>query len=252
MTALSISNLTVQNAQKKRLNNLSLVIEKGSQVAIVGPNGAGKSTALQAILQLIPVQFDEITFFDQSVRNLSRKEMAKLVAYVPQTHPALTVSVWDWCIYSRAPYQKLGFFITDDEYDTIHQVLEMTGLSHYKNTPLSQLSGGEKQRAYIAGALCQETPLIFLDEPTNFLDPKQAHDLLKLIHTISIEMNKTIISVTHDINEVTHYFTHCLALKNGEQLFYGLTKDVIHSDNLYSLYNYRFTEAYNDQGVIFW
>lgn len=252
MTALSISNLSVQTAQKKRLNNLSLEVEIGSRVAIVGPNGAGKSTALQAVLQLIPSKFDDISFFNQSIHHLSRKELAKLVAYVPQTHPLLTVSVWDWCTYSRAPYQKLGFFITPDEYDTIYQILEMTGLSHYKDTPLSQLSGGEKQRAYIAGALCQETPMIFLDEPTNFLDPKQSHDLLTLIHTISIDMNKTIISVTHDINEVTHYFTHCLAIKNSEQLFYGRTEDVIHSDNLYSLYNYRFTEAHNDQGVIFW
>lgn len=252
MTALSIRNLSVQSTDIKRLNNLSLEVESGSRVAIVGPNGAGKSTTLQAILQLIPAKFDDITYFGQSIYQLSRKEMAKLAAYVPQTHPVLTISVWDWCVYSRAPYQKLGFFLTPQEYDTIHKILEVTQLLHYKNTPLSHLSGGEKQRAFIAGALCQETPMIFLDEPTNFLDPKQAHDLLNLIYNISIEMNKTIISVTHDINEVTHYFTHCLALKNGEQLFYGLTEDVIHSDNLFSLYNYRFTEAVSDQGVIFW
>lgn len=252
MTALSISNLSVQTAQKKRLNNLSLEVEIGSRVAIVGPNGAGKSTALQAMLRLIPATFDDISFFDQSIRHLSRKELAKLVAYVPQTHPVLEVSVWDWCVYSRAPYQKFGFYLTQEEENTLLGILEITNLLHYKDTPLSHLSGGEKQRAYVAGALCQETPMIFLDEPTNFLDPKQSHDLLNLIYDISIKMNKTIVSVTHDINEVTHYFTHCLALKDGQQLFYGLTNEVIHSDNLFSLYGYKFTEALGDQGVIFW
>lgn len=252
MIALSVQNLSVQSHDKIRLNHLSLEVEAGSRVAIIGPNGAGKSTALQALLQLIPASFQSLQYFDQNIQTLSRKKLAKLVAYVPQTHPNLTISVWDWCVYARFPYQKFGFFLTQDEHDTIHQILEKTELMQYKNTPLSHLSGGEKQRAFIAGALCQETPMIFLDEPTNFLDPKQSHEVLTLIHNISIEMNKTIVSVTHDVNEVTHYFTHCLAIKNGEKLFYGKTQDVIHSDNLFDLYHYRFTEATSEQGVIFW
>lgn len=252
MIALSVQNLSVQSNDKIRLNNLSLDVESGSRVAIIGPNGAGKSTALQALLQLIPATFQSLQYFDQNIQTLSRKKLAQLVAYVPQTHPNLTISVWDWCVYARFPYQKFGFFLTQEEHDTINVILEKTALTQYKNTPLSYLSGGERQRAFIAGALCQETPIIFLDEPTNFLDPKQAHELLQLIHDISIEMNKTIISVTHDVNEVTHYFTHCLAIKNGEKLFYGKTQDVIHTDNLFSLYNYRFTEATSKQGVIFW
>lgn len=252
MIALSVQNLQVQSHDKIRLNHLSLEVESGSRVAIIGPNGAGKSTALQALLQLIPASFQSLKYFDQNIKNLSRKQLAKLIAYVPQTHPNLTISVWDWCVYARFPYQKLGFFLTQEEYNTIHEILDKTALTQYKNTPLSQLSGGERQRAFIAGALCQETPMIFLDEPTNFLDPKQAHELLQLVHDISIEMNKTIISVTHDVNEVTHYFTHCLAIKHGEKLFYGQTQDVINTDNLYALYNYRFTEAMSEQGVIFW
>lgn len=252
MIALSAQNLSVQSSDKIRLNNLSLDVESGSRVAIIGPNGAGKSTALQALLQLIPATFQSLQYFNQNIQTLSRKKLAKLVAYVPQTHPNLTISVWDWCVYARFPYQKFGFFLTQEEHDIINVILEKTVLTHYKDTPLSHLSGGERQRAFIAGALCQETPIIFLDEPTNFLDPKQAHELLKLIHDISIEMNKTIISVTHDVNEVTHYFTHCLAIKNGEKLFYGKTQDVIHTDNLFSLYNYKFTEATSEQGVIFW
>lgn len=252
MIALSVQNLSVRSSDKIRLNNLSLDVESGSRVAIIGPNGAGKSTALQALLQLIPATFQSLKYFDHNIQALSRKKLAKLVAYVPQTHPNLTISVWDWCVYARFPYQKFGFFLTQEEHNTINTILEKTALTQYKNTPLSHLSGGERQRAFIAGALCQETPIIFLDEPTNFLDPKQAHELLKLIHDISIEMNKTIISVTHDVNEVTHYFTHCLAIKNGEKLFYGQTQDVINTDNLFSLYNYRFTEATSEQGVIFW
>lgn len=252
MIALSAQNLSVQSSDKIRLNNLSLDVESGSRVAIIGPNGAGKSTALQALLQLIPATFQSLQYFDQNIQTLSRKKLAKLVAYVPQTHPNLTISVWDWCVYARFPYQKFGFFLTQEEHDTINVILEKTALTQYKNTPLYHLSGGERQRAFIAGALCQETPIIFLDEPTNFLDPKQAHELLKLIHDISIEMDKTIISVTHDVNEVTHYFTHCLAIRNGEKLFYGKTQDVIHTDNLFSLYNYKFIEATSEQGVIFW
>ncbi len=252
MTALSVQNLSVHSGDTIRLNNLSLEVESGHRVAIIGPNGAGKSTALQALLQLIPASFQSLQYFDHHAKTLSRKDLAKLVAYVPQTHPHLTISVWDWCVYARFPYQKLGFLLSSKEHKTIHEILEKTKLTHYKNTPLSHLSGGERQRAFIAGALCQETPMIFLDEPTNFLDPKQAHELLKLIHDISIDMNKTIVSVTHDVNEVTHYFTHCLAIKNGEKLFYGATKDVIHSDNLYDLYDYQFTAAQSDQGVIFW
>lgn len=252
MSALSVKNLSVHSGHKQRLNNLSFSVETGSRVAIIGPNGAGKSTALQALLQLIPAQFDELSYFGHAAHQLSRKNLSKLVAYVPQTHPSLNSTVWDWCIYARAPYQTFGFFLTPEEYDTILHILEITNLLHYKDTPLSQLSGGERQRAFIAGALCQETPMIFLDEPTNFLDPKQVHDLLELILKISIDLNKTIISVTHNVNEVMHYFTHCLAIKDAHALFYGKTSDVLHSDNLYDLYNYRFIEATSPKGVIFW
>ncbi|GAA5097552.1 ABC transporter ATP-binding protein [Wohlfahrtiimonas larvae] len=252
MIALSVKNLFVQSHNKIRLNHLSVDIESGSRVAIIGPNGAGKSTTLQALLRLIPASFQSLQYFDHNIQSLSRKQLAKIIAYVPQTHPNLTISVWDWCVYARFPYQKFGFFLTKKEHIIIDTILAKTELIQYKNTPLSHLSGGERQRAFIAGALCQETPIIFLDEPTNFLDPKQAHEILKLIHDISIEMNKTIISVTHDINEVMHYFTHCLAIQNGQKLFYGQSHEVIHSDNLFSLYNYRFTEATSEQGVIFW
>lgn len=252
MIALSAHNLSVHSGDKIRLKDLSIEIEAGSRVAIIGPNGAGKSTALQALLQLIPAQFTDLIYFEQSAQSLSRKALAKLVAYVPQTHPTLHITVWDWCVYARFPYQKLGFFLSQDEFNVIEHILESTQLIQYKNTPLSHLSGGERQRAFIAGALCQETPIIFLDEPTNFLDPKQAHELLTLIHDTSVNLNKTIISVTHDVNEVMHYFTHCLAIKDGQQLFYGKTQDVIHSDNLFDLYHYRFTEATSEQGVIFW
>lgn len=252
MMALSVKNLSVHSGNKQRLSNLSFEVETGSRVAIIGPNGAGKSTALQALLQLIPAKFDELAYFGQASHKLSRKNLAKLVAYVPQTHPPLNVTVWDWCVYARFPYQKLGFFLTPEEFSIIEQILEMTHLMRYRNTPLSQLSGGERQRAFIAGALCQETPMIFLDEPTNFLDPKQVHDLLDIILKTSIELDKTIISVTHNVNEVTQYFTHCLAIKESQALFYGKTEDVINSDNLFELYNHRFIEATSSEGVIFW
>lgn len=252
MSALSVQNLTVESGDQIRLNSLSFDVPKGSRVAIIGPNGAGKSTTLQALLQLIPASFDHIHYLQHSVKDISRKELARLVTYVPQTQPNLSITVWDWCVLARFPYQKLGFFLTQEEHDMINATLEMTQLMQYRNTSLMHLSGGERQRALIAGALCQETPIIFLDEPTNFLDPKQAHDLLSLIYNVSNDMAKTIVSVTHDINEVTHYFTHCLAIKNAEKIFYGTTQDVIHSDNLFKLYDYRFTEAQTNKGVIFW
>src|SRR5699024_7170649 len=137
MIALSAQNLSVQSNDKIRLNNLSLDVESGSRVAIIGPNGAGKSTALQALLHLIPATFQSLQYFDQNIQTLSRNKLAKLVAYVPQTHPNLTISVWDWCVYARFPYQKFGFFLTQEEHDTINVILKKTALTQYKNTPLS-------------------------------------------------------------------------------------------------------------------
>ncbi|ELV08993.1 Iron(3+)-hydroxamate import ATP-binding protein FhuC [Wohlfahrtiimonas chitiniclastica SH04] len=252
MLALSVDQLSVRSHQTLRLDHLSFTVPQGSRLAIIGPNGAGKSTLLQALLKLIPSTHQSLTCFGQNIDQLSRKALAQLISYVPQMQPDLAVTVFDWCSYGRMPHQSLGFSLTDQEQSLIHTMLARTNLTHFANTPLNHLSGGERQRAMIAASLCQETPLILLDEPTNFLDPKQAHELLSLMRDIATSLNKTILAVTHDVNEVTHYFTDCLALKAGKICFMGEVQDVVHQQNLERLYDRPFIKAVSEQGVIFW
>lgn len=252
MHALSVDQLSVRSNTTWRLHALSFSVQKGSRLAIIGPNGAGKSTLLQAILKLIPSTHQSLMCFGQNIDPLSRRALAQRISYVPQMQPNLAVTVFEWCSYGRMPHQSFGLSLTEEDQNLIHTMLERTHLTAFAHTPLNRLSGGERQRAMIAASLCQETPLILLDEPTNFLDPKQAHDILTLLTEIAHTLDKTIISVTHDVNEVAHYFTHCLALKAGHLCFMGAVKDVIHRHNLEKLYDRPFVEAMSEQGVIFW
>ncbi len=250
--ALEVSALSVKGVRNDRLKSISFSIPEKATVAIIGPNGAGKSTCLEAILGLIPAQFEKIMLYEHNIQSLSRKSRAQLMSYVPQVQRIPQVTLWEWCCYARFPYQKMGFMMSDEDIRMIENVLKQTELASYKNTRLCDLSGGERQRAYIAAALCQETPLLCLDEPSNFLDPKQSHDVMELIQNSAEAHQKTILCVTHDINQVSRYFSHCLAIKSGEIFFFGEVHNVITTDSISQLYEYSFSSIDTPEGVFYW
>jgi iron complex transport system ATP-binding protein len=196
------------------LDRVSFALETGSFLAIVGPNGAGKSTLVSLLAGLLKPLSGKILIDGQDIRTCKIRHLARKVAVVrPEYAPVFGFSVAETVLMARIPfYGQLGFETQRDR-DLVHEALERTDTARFAERPVSQLSGGERQRVFIARALAQDTPIILLDEPTNFLDLHHQVSIYDLLKSIQQEKGRTIVSVTHEINLAGQYCDQALLLE---------------------------------------
>ena len=152
------------------------------------------------------------------MKSYSLKELAKKLSIVYQNNATpQEITVFDMVSFARLPYQNIFFYKkTKEDIEKINFALKETDLIEYKNTIVSELSGGQLQRVYIAMCLAQDTEIIILDEPTAFLDIKYQKSIMKLVKRLNQELHLTIIMVLHDINQAITYSDNIVALLDGE------------------------------------
>ncbi len=182
------------------LSGLNLELRRGELVSLLGSNGMGKSTLLRTLTGSQPPLAGEITIDGTPLRRLSARQLAKTVAIVYTDHTrAGALTVTELVALGRQPYT--GFFgrLDSDDREIVADAIARTGISHKADTPLARLSDGERQKAMIAKALAQATPVIIMDEPTAFLDAASRIETMALLHTLSREQDKAILLSTHDV-----------------------------------------------------
>lgn len=240
-TLLDVGNLSVKIANKTLLSDINFQLEQSDYLCILGPNGAGKSTLLKALMNIINSTSDTLTLNQQPLSLMSQKELARQVSYVPQAHGhQLNFSVIHFIKMARyAHHSVFSDWSPDDQY-ALEQATNITHTEHFLNRQMHTLSGGEAQRVMIAAALCQQTPLLLLDEPTSFLDPHHQVEVHHLIHNLNQQHQISIIEVSHDLNHAAQHSKHILALKHGKKLWYGESADLLHSSHLHALYDQQF------------
>jgi ABC-type cobalamin/Fe3+-siderophores transport system ATPase subunit len=238
---LSVKKLDVEVAGKTLLSNISFDLKQGDYLCILGPNGAGKSTLLKALMAINKTSSGELTLNQQPLSQLSQKLRAQHMSYVPQTHGRqLNFSVADFIKMGRFPYQSAFSNWTLTDKQAMDRAIEITNISDFLTRQMPSLSGGEAQRVMIAAALCQQTPLLLLDEPTSFLDPHHQVEVHHLIRQLNQQHNISIIEVSHDLNHAAHHSKHILALKHGKTLWYGKSAELLQADHLQALYDQQF------------
>ncbi|MDR0828326.1 MAG: ABC transporter ATP-binding protein [Desulfovibrio sp.] len=229
------------------LQDISFRLEKGACLSIIGPNGAGKSTLLKSLLRLHEYGQSSGAIFvgGRPLHAYSQRELAKNIAYVPQGGGtgALTppFNVEEFLRLSRYPHvSRPGAFGANDR-EKVEKALHLTGLTNLASRPLNTLSGGERQKAYLAAALAQDAPVLLLDEPTSFLDPKHASEVNQLLKTLNREQHLTMLTVTHDLNHPLDAGGMVLALRNGRQLYFGPAADIVGQGILEAAFGHSFT-----------
>jgi iron complex transport system ATP-binding protein len=221
------------------LRNLSLSVRRGEFVGIIGPNGCGKSTLIRAISGVIRPDEGSLSFEGKSVLSMSRREIARLVAVVPQeSHFFLDFSCLDIVLMGRNPYLRRFQTETDEDYAVAMEAMEVTDTAHLKERGINEISGGEKQRVVIARALAQKPRALLLDEPTAHLDIDHEIEIFDLLRRLNRE-GLTILVVSHDVNVTAEYCGRILLLYQGRVVAEGRPDEVIKPEVLRNVYGAR-------------
>ena len=215
---LDIRNLFFQYETKKILQDISFKVKKGEMVGILGPNGSGKTTLMKVISGILTPQKGQVHIKDKPINDYKTKELAKVVAVLSQhVNESFSYTVREIVSLGRYAHQS-GLFQSRSARDEemVNQVMQQTGVLTFQDKSIHELSGGEKQRVYLAQALAQEPEIILLDEPTNHLDLSFQKDLLDNLREWSKKRDLTIICIFHDLNLAGLYCDRLLLLHDGK------------------------------------
>ncbi|HET7658296.1 MAG TPA: adenosylcobinamide amidohydrolase [Bacillales bacterium] len=220
------------------IERLSFEVKKGEIFGILGPNGSGKTTLLNTLTHLNPPTEGTILLKGRKLESYSPKSLAKITAVLPQfTEPFFTYKVKEIVSLGRYPYQK-GLFKQPSMTDlqAIERAMKQTEVMEFAEKSIQSLSGGEKQRVFLAQALAQEPELLLLDEPTNHLDISHQKHLLDGLKKWVAEQGLTVIAIFHDLNLAGLYCDRLLLLKNGLKEAIGTPKEILNERTVFSVY----------------
>ena len=235
----TVKNLSFAYGRQQVLKNLDMELHEGKITTLIGANGCGKSTLFHLMTKNLKPDEGEIFLRETSILDLKLKDFAKEVSIVHQYNTApVDLSVEKLVGYGRTPYHTMGLSPDpkEDE-EKIRWALEITHTYKHKDKPVSELSGGQKQRVWIAMALAQDTKVLFLDEPTTYLDIRYQLQILKLIRQLNQEFGITIVMVLHDINQSLYYSDEIVAMKDGRMIAHGLPEEIISGELVQEVYD---------------
>jgi iron complex transport system ATP-binding protein len=219
------------------LHDVSVSIPRGSLTGLLGPNGCGKTTLLKLLSGVLRPEQGSVTLDAQRLDQMPRRRAAQRIAVVPQdTHPAFEYTVMEMVLMGRHPH--LGPFELEGPGDLAiaREALAATGTAHLSGRSYMTLSGGEKQRVVIAGALAQSPDVLLLDEPTASLDLGYQLEVASLLAALNRDRGVTMVLATHDLNLAASLCHTLVLLRQGRVLAHGATQDVLTAPMVQQLY----------------
>ena len=235
---LKIKNLYSGYDDVDIIKDISIEVNKGENLFIIGPNGCGKSTLLKSIANVIDYR-GNIKIDDKEVSSFDRKTLAKKVGLMSQISEIhFPYTVYETVSLGRYPYTK-GFFssLSKEDIKIVLDNIEKVGLTKEKDKMITDLSGGQLQRVFLAKLFSQDPDIILLDEPTNHLDYKYQIELLEYVKIWSKSKNKIVVGVLHDLNLVHNFADNVIMLDKGVIVSKGKTKEVLNGFKLKDVYD---------------
>lgn len=228
MTSLQTNQLIVGYNERAISQPLQIDVPRQKFNVILGKNGCGKSTVLKTIARIIPAVKGDVFLDGQSIANFSNKEFARKVTFLAQdtvVPEGLTVEDLVW--FGRHPHQGLFLDKSQSEQEIVDDALALTGLTAMRSCEVARVSGGQRQKAFIAMALAQDAPVMLLDEPISFLDLHYQLELLRLFKQLTRDRGKTVVAVLHEINLTAQFADHVFVLNDGQIDSQGAVQDIL-------------------------
>ena len=216
-------------------SQLNATLNRGELTCLLGRNGIGKSTLLRTLSAFQPALDGEIVMTAPSpvsLSSLSDKELSRLIGVVLTEKPDVhNMKVYELAGMGRSPYTGFWGTLTEEDHRLVDEAIRMVGIEALKDRMVHTLSDGERQKVMIAKALAQQTPVIYLDEPTAFLDFPSKVEMMQLLHRLAVEEDKTIFLSTHDV-QLALQLADRLWLMDEEGLHVGTPQELAASDTL--------------------
>ena len=229
MENLKLEKFSTGYANNFVIKSIDLTIKSGEWLGIIGPNGSGKSTLIKGICRIIKPLQGNIFLKEKNISRYTNKLISQTISYLPQQFISnMQISVKELVALGRSPYKDFWEFdLNKTDHEKINEAINLVDIYDLKDALLTQISGGQRQRAYLALALAQEPEILILDEPTNALDIQYQIKFLEIIRKLKEKKDLSIITILHDLNLTARYAEKILALKNGENIGYGTCNEII-------------------------
>ena len=246
---IHVNQIEKSYGEKRVLAHVSAQFPKGKVTSLIGPNGAGKTTLLMLIARLQEANGGEITIDGRSIAAIKIQDYARLVATLrqsPDFHLRLTVE--ELVAFGRFPYSRGS--LTAQDRQAIDDAIAFLSLEKLRASYVDELSGGQRQMAFLAMTIAQQTDILLLDEPLNNLDMKHAVQIMRALRRLCDEQGRTVILVIHDINFAANYSDHIVAMQGGAVRFAGPAHEVVTEERLRALYDIDFHIVRNERGCV--
>lgn len=234
---LEVKHVSCGYEQVMIVRDISFHLRRGENLCIIGPNGCGKTTLLRALTNILPYE-GSVHFCGKEIAQMKRKELSRNIALMTQMSASyFSYTVFETVALGRYAHQHTLFSgLSRADEDFVLECMEEVNLLDLKDKQITQLSGGQLQRVFLARALAQDPELILLDEPTNHLDIRHQLELLDFLSRWAKEKNRGVIGVLHDLNMVRDFADQVLMMKDGHKIAFGESSTVFQGDALEETY----------------
>ncbi|PSP95056.1 ABC transporter ATP-binding protein [Halobacteriales archaeon QS_4_62_28] len=225
-----------------------LDVPEGEVTALVGPNGSGKSTLLKALSNHLTPESGTVRLHGEAIQSFDQTELAREMGVLSQENESPdSITVEDLASHGRYPHR--GFFdrVSSEDREAVERALEQAGVTHLRDTELGQLSGGQKQLAWIAMVLAQETDVLLLDEPTTFLDLHHQFRVLETVRQLNEGKDVTVAVVLHDIAQAARFADNLVAMNDGQLYDWGPPRKVVTEQLLADVFGVEATVEYEPE-----
>lgn len=244
---ITVQNLSKAYGAKTVLSGVSTGFPAQQLTSLIGPNGAGKTTLLMMIARLMQPSGGEVLLDGRRAGDIPLRDYAKRVATLRQAPDFnLRLTVEELVAFGRFPYSRGA--LTAHDRRVIDEALTFLDLQPLRRAYLEELSGGQRQMAFLAMTIAQQTECLLLDEPLNNLDIKHAVHIMRALRRLCDEQGRTVILVVHDINFAAHYSDHIVAMKAGAVHCTGSVGEVVTEARLRELYDLDFQITHSARG----